>query len=257
MLAGPQTIDALFDASVDADPTRPFVTFYDQSAGERVELSGATTRNWVDKTANLLLDVLGATSGSRVSLALPTHWQSLVWVLACWRIGAIVDPDPNASADVAVIGPHDEDDGGLPTAAEVVATSLHPLGARFERSLPIGVTDYGAEVFAQADTVTTGVAPSADTPAWQERSLLDHGAMIERGRAAVRRLGLGTGARLLTDANPATLDGAVTSVMAPLLVLGSVVLVRHHDPTSLLALGASERVDVTMLGTPSAGPAAP
>jgi len=255
--AAPRTIETLFDASVDADPTRPLVTFYDQSSGERVELSGATTRNWVDKTANLLLDVLGATSGSRVSLALPTHWQSLVWVLACWRIGAIVDPVPNASADVAVIGPTDVEAGGPPTAAEVVATSLHPLGARFERSLPVGVTDYGAEVFAQADFVTTGVGPRADTPAWQERSLLDHRAMIERGQAAVRRLELGTGARLLTDANPAALDGAVTAVIAPMLVFGSVVLVRHHDPASLLALRASERVDVTMLGTSSAGPAAP
>jgi len=254
---GSRTIGALFDASVDADPARPFVTFYDQSAGERVELSGATTRNWVDKTANLLLDVLGASPGSRVSLALPTHWQTLVWLLACWRIGALVDPDPGADADVAVIGPHIKHGGDLPKAAEVVATSLHPLGARFDQSLPIGVTDFGAEVFAQADTVTAGLAPSTDTPAWQERSLLDHRAVIERGETAVRRLGLGTGARILTDANPATLDGAVTAVVAPLLIRGSVVLVRHHDPATLLALTASERVDVTVLGTPSAGFDAP
>src|SRR5690606_31992912 len=32
---------------------RPLITFYDDATGERIELSGVTTANWVAKTANL------------------------------------------------------------------------------------------------------------------------------------------------------------------------------------------------------------
>ncbi|PBC79521.1 uncharacterized protein (TIGR03089 family) [Streptomyces sp. TLI_235] len=44
----------------DADPSRPLITFYDDSTGERVELSAKTFDNWVAKTANLLQDELNA-----------------------------------------------------------------------------------------------------------------------------------------------------------------------------------------------------
>ncbi|NDU76176.1 TIGR03089 family protein, partial [Actinomadura sp. DSM 109109] len=40
------------------DPSRPLVTFYDDAAGERVELSARTFDNWVAKTANFLVDGL-------------------------------------------------------------------------------------------------------------------------------------------------------------------------------------------------------
>lgn len=249
------TIGAVFDRSVDADPTRPLVTFYDHAAGERVELSGATVRNWVDKTANLLTDVLGASAGSQVSVALPTHWQTLVWVTACWRIGAVV-VSGEATPDVAVIGPATTHSGRLPAAGEVVATSLHPLGARFDTPLPVGVTDYGSEVFAQGDRFTATVPVRADTPAWQASRVFDHASLIEHALAAGSQLGLHPGVRLLTDANPATLAGALTAVLAPLLVDGSVVLVRHPDPAQLRSLATVEHVDVTAVEAATRGAAA-
>src|SRR5262245_66226190 len=48
-----------------ADPTRPLLTWYDDTTGERTELSGATLGNWVAKTANLLVDGVGAGPGDR------------------------------------------------------------------------------------------------------------------------------------------------------------------------------------------------
>src|ERR1700730_16678532 len=69
---------------VAGDPARPLVTFYDDAAGERIELSAKTFDNWVAKTANLLVDGLDAEPGERVAIALPRHWQTCVWVFASW-----------------------------------------------------------------------------------------------------------------------------------------------------------------------------
>jgi len=238
-------IGAVLDATVTADPARPILTYYDLGSDERVELSAVTLRNWVDKTANLLVDVVAAGAGSRVSVTLPTHWQGVVWMLACWRVGAVVvshDEHP----DVSVVGPEPVASGTLPGAAEVVATALHPLGARFAEPLPPGVVDYGAEVFAQADTFGSSVAVAAESAAWDISGIvLDQAALIRRGGEAARHLGLQRGNRLLVDGNPTELQGAVTAVLAPLLVDGTVVLVLAPDPVRLPRLAATERVDVT------------
>ena len=83
-------------------PGRPFVTYYDIETGERTELSGTTTANWVAKTANLLVDELDAEPGIRVQIALPMHWLRTVWVLAAWAVGGTVVDD---GGDVFVAGP--------------------------------------------------------------------------------------------------------------------------------------------------------
>ena len=143
-------VEALRRASRE-DAARPLVTFYDDASGERTELSVATTENWVAKTANLLIDDLGAVPGQRLGLALPVHWQALVWALAGWSVGMVVVAgpleEPVLLADVLVV-----DEPRLGAAAsraggEVVGCSLHPFGAKLQSS-PMGVLDYAAEVLA-------------------------------------------------------------------------------------------------------------
>src|SRR5688500_7214303 len=101
------TPDRLLTQAVAADPARPLITFYDDSTGERVELSVVTFANWVAKTANLLVDGLGAEPGQQVSLDLPAHWQAAVWHAACWAAGLVTVPDPSAGRtehiDIAVV----------------------------------------------------------------------------------------------------------------------------------------------------------
>ena len=68
--------------------------------GERIELSGVSFANWVDKTSNLLVEELDVQPGGAVDLALakahPGHWVTLVWVLSCWQVGAVVTVDQPA-----------------------------------------------------------------------------------------------------------------------------------------------------------------
>ncbi|GAA3760154.1 uncharacterized protein (TIGR03089 family) [Spinactinospora alkalitolerans] len=143
----------LWRRAVAVDPARPFVTAYDEATGGRVELSHATFDNWVAKTANLLVDGLGAEPGERVALALPVHWQSLVWLTACFSTGttAVVAADGEQGGGVPegdiVVADAARLDAALdaPGAREVVGASLHPLGAPLQ-DCPPAAMDYAVEV---------------------------------------------------------------------------------------------------------------
>jgi len=139
-----------------ADPARPFLTYYDGATGERIELSAVTTANWVAKTSNFLVDGLDAENGTRIRLDLPTHWESFVWILSSWSVGAVLT---DKRADIAVVSP--------PLAADEetrVALSLKPLGMRFDNA-PEGFIDYNAEVLGHGDHFQSFDPPSADSTA--------------------------------------------------------------------------------------------
>ena len=150
------------------DPAAPRLTFYDDASGERVELSTTTLANWVAKTTNLLVLECGVGPGARVSLHLPRHWTTAVWVLAADAVGAEVALGPGrrrgqAASDVAVVGPDGVDDP--PDADEVFAVSLAPLGAPFRTTLPTLVRDYAVDVRLMPDQVAVaGAARAARRP---------------------------------------------------------------------------------------------
>jgi uncharacterized protein (TIGR03089 family) len=157
----------------------PLLTYYAPSAGVRIEMSPRTFVNWVDKTANLVVDELDLVEGDTALLSLagehPGHWTSLVWTAALWQVGvAVLDPHSPGSAtgrpDLVVTGPEEYEDRFAEALAvgarAVVACSLHPFGLAFPRATPGGVLDYGAEVPSQPDTyVAAPATPGA--PLWQ------------------------------------------------------------------------------------------
>src|SRR5699024_8913102 len=83
-------IPDLLNTALTEDSARPFLTFYDESTTERVELSVATFANWVAKTANMLQDSLSADETTTVLIALPVHWETCVWMVAAWSVGCTV-----------------------------------------------------------------------------------------------------------------------------------------------------------------------
>lgn len=221
----------------ERDPAQPLLTLYDGPA--RVELSGATTANWVAKSANLLVDGLG--SPARVGLLLPLHWQSLSLLLAGVATGAtvVVAAEPSELAGCAaafVTGPAAP--GALDAGVdEVLALSCQPLGAPLP-SVPAMVTDYAREVPSYADH-WGGPAPS--------------GWSVESGGAALGalpQLAVGPADRVLVTADLAD-PAALAGVLAVLSAGAALVLAPEPAGLDLAAIAAGERLTATLgLGIP-------
>ena len=111
-----------------------------------MEVSGATTANWVAKSANLLVDGLGGPQ--RVGLLLPLHWQTVALLLAGVATGAEVVVGSAEACDAVFTTVDRLDDAQ--DAEDVLALSGHPLGAPCG-SLPPLVQDYAREVPTYGD----------------------------------------------------------------------------------------------------------
>ena len=192
---------------------QPLLTYYSAADGARTELSAVTFANWVDKTANLIVD-LGHEDGDPIDVALaeahPAHWVTLVWIAAAWQRGCPVNLEATG-ASLLVVGPGDD------RRAEVtVACSLHPLGLGVRPPVP-GVFD-SAEVVVQPDAHD------------EASSLLD-----VPGDVAVRDT------RLLLADPPPGWEAVAQALVAPVLGDGSTVVAVGYDAAGLDALAVSER----------------
>src|SRR3954466_3932844 len=95
------TVAELLAEALRVDPAGPFLTFYDDATGERIELSLTSLDNWVAKTANLLVDELDLEPGEPVVVHLPPHRQAAVVQLAIGVAGGRLVTTPGGSARIA------------------------------------------------------------------------------------------------------------------------------------------------------------
>ena len=239
-------IDAL-SAAMRIDAARPLVTFYDLATSERVELSVATFDNWVCKIANLLSDDLGRGPGDRISIHLPPHWQTPALMIGAWRAGLTLDLT-GAPTEVTVVGPAPPPgsytDGG---DGQVVICSLRPLGGPMLEPLPEGWLDFAVEVPSQPDVLVTASTVTPDDPATVFLTgPLTHGSLVAQAVATAGELGLPTGGRLITDANPARASGMVPALASPLVVGGSVVIVANASPDDRARIAEQEHAATSL-----------
>jgi uncharacterized protein (TIGR03089 family) len=225
----PASPEALFAALVSTAASRPFVTFYDESSGERTELSVRSLANWVAKTHFLLTDELALGVGDAAHVDLPLHWISVPVLLGCWTAGleVVTDPDDAAVAFVA----------GSPPAgpADAYAVALDSAARGFGDAPPAGTSDYVGAVRPQPDAWTTVRPPaSAADPALDGTSRAD---VVARARVRAGELGLAAGARILV-----TRDGWLDALLVPLAVGGSVLIVRNAGPDVVARRAEQERV---------------
>lgn len=185
------------------DPGRPRLTWYGPVAGEgadeRIELSARVLRTWVAKTVGLLQDELDAEPGTTVRLDAPAHWKSLVWVLACWAVGAqVLGPDDDAEVVVTTEPGRAGDDA----SALLVVLALPSLARSWTGPVPDGALDYAAVVTGFADDLPSGL-PAATLPA---------------------HASVGRGTRALLDARAGGPVDLALAALPPLAAAGSVVL---------------------------------
>ncbi|MGB2840276.1 MAG: TIGR03089 family protein [Actinomycetes bacterium] len=241
--------------ALTSDPAGPRLTYYDDRTGERVELSTTTLANWVAKTINLLILECGVGPGATISLHLPRHWTTAVWVLAAdavgaeVHLGAVVQRTVGAGSgagashgrvDVAVIGP--ELVGQPPDADEVFAVSLAPLAAPFHTSLPPLVRDFTVDVRLMPDQVAGPVGPAGELGAAAEARA---GALDIVATDRVAALGSLNG-----------ISDVVDQWLAPLAAGASVVWVGNPKAEHCVSRWVSERV-TAVAGTLPEGVAPP
>ena len=215
------------------DPAQPLLTLHD-GPGRRVELSGATTANWVAKSANLLVDGYGAPT--RVGLLLPLHWQTVALLLAGVATGATVvvaaEPADLDGCEVAfVLAPAARAalDAGVD---EVLALSGHPLGAPVP-DLPAGIGDYAREVPGHADHWGGPTPARLDVEA--------AGAVLP----SLPDLELSASDRVLTGVRPADPAG-LAGLLAVLRSGAALVLAPAPDSLDLVQVLAQEGVTATL-----------
>jgi uncharacterized protein (TIGR03089 family) len=236
--------EQLFAARLAADPGGPLVTFYDDASGERAELSAKSLANWVAKTHFLLLDELGAAPGDRAFVQLPVHWLAAPILLGCWYAGLEVVTDP-ATASVA-FGDADSLLEALPTPAADrldAAFAVSLLSMARPSTPPPDMADYATSVRPMPDSwreVRAQAGPDDPALAGQSRAEL-----VAAAHQAAAELGLAAGGRLLWTGPWTTSQDWISSLLAPLAVGGSVVLVRNPDQAKAASRAEAEKVTVS------------
>ncbi|MET8082726.1 TIGR03089 family protein [Micromonospora sp. NPDC005237] len=220
-------IARVFADAIATDPTRPLLTWYDDSTGDRTELSGATLANWVSKTANLLVDEVGLAPGTAAGVLLPPHWQTAAVLLGCWSAKVTVADTPGA-VDVLFAAADRLDEAQSWPADERYALGLAPLAVPL-RQVPPGFADYVVEVRGHGDHFTPQSGPGpADAH------------LLARAEARADELGIERGARVLVDAS--RYPDPVDWLLAPLTRAATVVLCANLAPANLPTRLTTEKV---------------
>lgn len=221
--------DQVLGPLLRADPARPRITHYDDAAGSRVELSGATLANWAAKTANWLRDELDVQPGDPVAVLLPPHWQSAGVLLGAWWCGATVTPSATGARVALCALEHVPEVSG---ADELAALRLDAMG-RGIATPPLGVRDFVSEVRVHGDTFQ---------PSWAGP---DAERVLRSARTRAEQLALSAGDRLLcTIGWDATVPGEV--LLAVLVTDSSLVQCTSADLTVLPYRCEVERVSATL-----------
>jgi hypothetical protein len=206
------TIADLLARELRSDGARPFLTWYDDTDGSRVELSVATTSNWAAKIANHLVDELDVQPGDDVVVDPVLHWSTAVVLLGVWTAGGHVRF------------------GGAPAlefAPDPMGLGLSQLvaGQPDELLMPVHVL--------------TEPALTMDSRTWSHEELghaASHGA---------QRHGLDSSSRVLSVLGYDTVDGLDAGLLVPLAKGASVVLVCRADVATIEDKVAAERVTHT------------
>jgi uncharacterized protein (TIGR03089 family) len=232
----------------------PMLTYCDDATGERTELSVDSLGAWVARTAALLRNGCGLTTGARVAVLLPPHWTSAAVLLGAWSVGLTVswrswataglNADQQESTVDAVFVARERVDNWLETVPEAPHRFVLclPINGAASADVPTGYRDYFSEVANYSDlppayeAVRPGDSASPDGTTFGEWSSLALGL--------AEMMGLRSGDRLLVDATAT--EQPVRWLLAPLTVGASIILCANLDPATVADRAAAEGATHTL-----------
>jgi len=213
----------LLRRELSRDGARPLITWYDDSAGARVELSVVTTANWCAKIAGLLTDEYDAEPGVVVTVDLPLHWETACVLLATWACGAAVDIGVGGDLRIAASGD-----------ADIVVTP-DPMGMGLSRLAGAQPDDFAPVVPVDPSTLALRIAGREWT----------HEQLADAAQQAADEHELDRSTRVLSTLSYETVEGLDAGLLAPLAAGGSIVLVSNADPARLADRCTTEKVTHT------------
>jgi uncharacterized protein (TIGR03089 family) len=223
-----------------AEPARPFVTYYDETTGERSELSVRSLANWVAKTHFLLTEELGLGVGDTAFIALPAHWISVPAVLGCLTAGLSLT-DVADGAAVGFVSPTTAGvAAGVPDVYAIAPTSAAVgFGAAVP---PSGAEDLVASVRPQADAWAGVRMPASDADPCLPA--MSRGEAVEAARSRAGELGLSDGGRVLSTRDWSGPADWLDTLLVPLVLGGSVVYVHGASDEVVERRMSQERASV-------------
>ena len=191
------------------DGARPFLTWYDDATGDRVELSVTTTANWAAKIANHLVDELDVQPGDGVTVDATLHWTTAVVLLGTWAAGGHVRL-------------------GGPPALEFVPDTMG-----------LGLSQL---VASQPDELLMPAHVSSEPALTIGGRTWSHDELEHAAAHGARMHGLDSAARVLSVLGYDTVDGLDAGLLVPLTAGASVVIVSNVNRTQLPERYEVERV---------------
>lgn len=236
------TPEQVFGELLRSEPSRPFVTYYDEATGERTELSVKSLANWVAKTHHLLVDDLDLGVGDTALVAIQPHWIAYPVLLGCMTAGLALTPREVTGIAVAFVDPEHLDEAkGM---ADIYAVSPGSAAVGFRDEAPDETSDYVTAVRPQPDKwVTVHMPATGSDPCLPSATRAE---VITHAQARAAELGLTRGARLLITADWTAADAWLDALFVPLAIGGSVVLVRNASEETLTRRAEQERVDLVL-----------
>ena len=134
----PTTLNRFFEKL--SNQQTPALIWYSAN-GERIELSGRVLMNWIDKSANLLVEECELEPGEGFDLQAPLHWRTIVLGLAALRVGALLNQDEPLVAAVCT----EQEAGYTNDPAYLLAVDRAPLALSYTGDVQ-ALSSYADEV---------------------------------------------------------------------------------------------------------------
>ncbi len=265
-----RSVAHLLEMRAAESPEKVFLIHYDIH-GEREEFTYAEFNGRVNKTANLLQNVLGVRRGDRVATVSHNHSETVILYFACWKIGAAVAPQNiveddariayilrNSESVVCFVREeyleraeriiHSEEDGlGALNIRRIVQFDGEPRPGSMNLHYPTAMEDQLPN-FAPLEPPTLDdecllVYTSGTTGAPKGVVLVQYNMLVD-ARGISDWQGITGNQRLMCVLPIHHVNGIVATLVTPLYVGGSTVLNRQYQSSAFWQRIAHEKVHI-------------